>query len=102
MVTRELFIYWRVAGASRQAEAAVHLMQQRLRDAHPALVARLYRQADEGRCTLMECYALPGSGVDTALQQQIESAAASALAPWCQGGRHVEVFEVCSSPSSQR
>ena len=97
-MSRELFIYWRVAGALHDAEAAAQRMQQCLRDTCPALVARLYRKTDEGRCTLMECYALPGPGVDPALQQQIETVAAQTLALWCQDGRHVEVFEDCSSP----
>ena len=95
-MSRELFVYWRVAGAVADAEAAVRQMQRRLRDGHPALVARLYRKVDDGGCTLMETYALPGAGVDTALQRQVETSAAAALAAWCPDGRHVEVFEDCS------
>ncbi|HZF79374.1 MAG TPA: DUF4936 family protein [Rubrivivax sp.] len=94
-MTRELFVYWHVTGASAAAEAAARQMQDRLCVAHVGLVSRLYRKVDSGRCTLMETYALPGSGIDTALQQRIEAVAAQALAPWCAGGRHVEVFEDC-------
>ena len=94
-MSRELFVYWHVAGASDAAEAAARQMQDGLRAAHVGLVSRLYRKVGSDRCTLMETYALPGSGIEEALQQQIEAAAAQALAPWCAGGRHVEVFEDC-------
>lgn len=95
-MSRELFIYWRVSGAATDAEAAARQMQSDLRQAHPALVARLYRKLDDRRCTLMETYALPGAGIDAALQRQIEAAGHGALARWCTEGRHVEVFEACA------
>ena len=40
----------------------------------------------------METYARPG-GVGAALQAEITLAGARAGAPWCQGARHVEVFD---------
>jgi hypothetical protein len=71
--------------------------QQALQERHAGLVSRLYRRADESRqagaeVTLMETYACTG-GVTAALQDEIVSAAARASAPWCQGQRHVEVFD---------
>ena len=94
-MSRELFVYWHVSGDSAAAEAATREMQRLLVAADPALVARLYRKVGDGRCTLMESYALPGRGIDAALQRHIEEAAAAALSPWCGDGRHVEVFETC-------
>lgn len=94
---RELFIYWRVPlGQAAGAEAAARQMQRGLREAEPALAARLYRRSDGERATLMETYSLPATGIGSALQQRIEDAAASSLAAWCADGRHVEVFEDCS------
>lgn len=95
-MSRELFVYWRVAGSTADAEAAARQMQARLRGAHPGLVARLYRKLEDRRLTLMETYALPGPGIDAALRALIEAAGAAALAPWCTEGRHVEIFEDCS------
>ncbi len=96
-MTRELFVYWHVAEQqAAAAENAARQLQRSLCQAQPALVARLYRRAVGERSTLMETYALPDSGVDEALQQHIEAAAAQTLAPWCADGRHVEVFENCS------
>ena len=95
---RELFVYWRVAGgagAAQAAQAAARQMQAALAEMAPGLVARLYRKLDGGGCTLMETYALPGTGIGCALQQRIEAAAARALASWCRNGRHIEVFEDC-------
>jgi hypothetical protein len=95
-VARELFIYWHVAVADADAaRAAAGAMQARLRAQHAGLAARLYRRtgAPDDRLTLMETYARPAGGVDAALQGAIEAEAATALAAWCAGARHVEVFE---------
>ena len=95
-MSSELFVYWHVSGDSTEAETAVRQMQAALLAKNPALVARLYRKVGDDRCTLMETYAMPGPGLDAAMQSQIEEAAALALSPWCSDGRHVEVFEACS------
>jgi hypothetical protein len=95
-VARELFIYWHVDAAQVAAAlAAAAGMQARLQAAHAGLAARLYRRADlrGDRMTLMETYARGADGVGTGLQSAIEAEAAVALAPWCGGARHVEVFE---------
>ncbi len=103
-MTRELFIYWHVPAAQADAAgAAAAAMQARLRARHKGLSARLYRRAEapgDKRAltgtptrTLMETYAHAGTGVGPDLQAAIEAEAATALAAWCGGGRHVEVFE---------
>ncbi len=100
MADRELFIYWRVQpGQLAQAMAAAASWQALQRAAWPALQARLYRRADEPDAapTLMETYAAPG-GIDAAWQQRLVTQGELALQPWCQGARHVEVFEPLPSP----
>jgi len=97
---RELFIYYRIeaAGAST-ALATVHAFQQRLRQRHPGLVARILRRTDElsDSQTWMETYSLAGSGgVTPELQAQIEAEAAS-LSPFLAGPRHSEAFSPCVS-----
>jgi hypothetical protein len=98
---RELFIYYRIeaAGAS-SALAAVHAFQQRLRQRHPGLAARILRRTDEELSdpqTWMETYSFdaPG-GVTLELQAQIEAEAAS-LSPFLAGPRHTEAFSPCVS-----
>jgi Domain of unknown function (DUF4936) len=94
-VTRQLFIYWKTPRVTvAQARSAAEEMQAQLRSARPGLLTRLYLRVDEPGvgATLMETYAVPGAGVDQALQAQIAHTA-QALAPWCSNGRHVEVFE---------
>ena len=94
-MTRSLFIYWKAGREHAAAAAADALAAQRsLAQRHPGLKARLYRRADEAGATvtLMETYARPG-GVGAALQAEITLAGARAGAPWCQGARHVEVFD---------
>lgn len=119
----QLFIYWRTPAAHCDAAvAAARAMQQRVRLAHPGMVAQLYLRRDEvsppaqapakapatapadapgqalvqspiDACiTLMETYALPGTGIDADLLATIVAAGAP-LQPWLQGARHVEVFE---------
>lgn len=97
---RELFIYYRIeaAGAST-ALATVRAFQQRLRESHPGLVARLLRRTDEPSDTetWMETYSFDGrAGVSPELQQQIEAEAA-ALFPHLAGSRHTEAFAPCAS-----
>ena len=93
---RELYIYYRVADADAvAARREVEAMHDRLRQAHPGLVARLLNRADDGsgQQTWMEIYALPGSagGIPADLEASIEGWAArwSALIA---GSRHVEAF----------
>jgi hypothetical protein len=91
-VTRQLFIYWKLAPAeAAAAEERARQLQRQLREAHAGLRAGLFRRAEEtgGTVTLMETYALPGPGVGPALQAAIEAT----MAPACPAPRHVEVFE---------
>jgi hypothetical protein len=93
-VSAELFVYWRTPAQRLEgAQAAVLALQRELRQHHPGLVTRLYvrRQEVGSEPTLMETYAHP-SGIQPALQDAITDASAAALAPWCQGARHLEVF----------
>ena len=97
---RELFIYYRIeaAGAST-ALATVQAFQQRLRQRHPGLAARLMRRTDEPSDpqTWMETYSFDGpAGVTPELQSQIEAEAA-ALSPFLAGARHTEAFAPCAS-----
>jgi hypothetical protein len=92
----ELFVYYRVQRAHwRDAVEAVERFQQRLRQSHAGLVARVLRrpQPSDEMITLMETYALDGGGVDLVLEAEIERNA-SALRPWLIGDRHCERFEV--------
>jgi hypothetical protein len=92
---RELFVYWRLqAGSPDQAVAAVREFQAALRQRHPGLQTGLYRRADDaaGAPTLMETYRM-GGGLPGGLQAEIADAGRRALAAWCAGARHVEVFE---------
>ncbi len=90
----ELFVYWRVAAADAvHAEAAAAALQRELRLEWPGLHARLYRRAEApaGLLTLMETYALEGHA--TAWRDAVAAHAAVRLGAWCQGQRHVEVFD---------
>jgi hypothetical protein len=99
-VARELFVYWKLQpdalGPALQAAAA---MQAALRLRHPGLQARLMRRADDTGplATLMETYAQPPAGLSAELQRDIASTAATQLGAWCQGQRHVELFELLDS-----
>ena len=91
---RALFVYWKTEAASApQAVAAATHLQRQLRSEHPGLVAQLFQRADarDGQATVMETYA-HAQGVSAALQGAIARAAEPVLAAWCQGARHVEVF----------
>ena len=106
-MSRELFIYWRVAPhALAEAVSAIQAWQAGLRVRHPGLQTRLYRRSDtaESDATVMETYALQGAeqidgalpladGIDDALHRAIVEQGAGVAAPWCLGTRHVEVFE---------
>lgn len=95
---RWLFIYYRVASADAvAAAAAVRHLQSRLRQTWPGLQAQWLRRPEEkdGMQTWMEIYARPG-GITAEVQAHIEEEA-RALAPWCRGPRHVEVFVPCAS-----
>ena len=107
-MARQLFIYWKTeAGSAAVAAAAMVAFQHALTARRAGLLARLYRRAaenDSGAAfvTLMETYACPG-GVDAALQAEIVAGAARAAAGWCQGERHVEVFdELCGDAADDR
>ena len=107
---RELFIYYRVrSGDETGALNVVTAFQNRLRQRHPQLGARLLRRAGSGGAmqTWMETYAMNPqqgeqqprqhpqqqvvAGISEHLQQEIESMAAE-LAPYLDGPRHVEIF----------
>jgi hypothetical protein len=60
----------------------------------PGLQARRYRRIDEARpeLTLMERYSGTGQGLEPELAAVIVARSEQVLAPWCEGGRHVETF----------
>jgi hypothetical protein len=94
-MSRSLFIYWKTGREQAAAAAAgMAAFQLGLRESHAGLAAKLYRRADETgeSVTLMETYAQPG-GLGAALQVEIIAAGSHACAGWCQGERHVEVFD---------
>ena len=107
---RELFVYYRVrSGDETGALSVVAAFQNRLRQRHKQLEARLLRRSGlgGGEQTWMETYAMnpqPGeqppwqpsqrqdvAGISEQLQQEIESMAAE-LAPYLDGPRHLEIF----------
>ena len=101
---RELYIYYRIRPeAADAALAAAHAMHARLRERHPGLAPRLLRRADghDRPPTWMEVYTYrhDGSppGVTRAMEAEIAAAAVGALAPFIEGGRHIEVFVPCAS-----
>ena len=94
-MAERLYVYYRVDQADFVAVRAAALdLQATLRRDHPGLQAELLRRPDlrEGQATLMETYA-QADGVDAALAQAIEAAAAKSLARWLKGPRHCERFE---------
>ena len=94
-MAERLYVYYRVDQADFAAVQAAALdLQSSLRRAHPGLQAELLRRPDlrDGQATLMETYA-QADGVDAALAQAIEAAAAKSLARWLKGPRHCERFE---------
>lgn len=97
-MSRELYLYWHLAADHvPQAVAAMVRWQSGLIARHAGLQARLLRRADASdastaQVTLMEIYGSAG-GIQPALQAEIEAEGAQAAAAWCQGARHVEVFE---------
>ena len=94
-MAERLYVYYRVDQADFVAVRAAALdVQATLRRDHPGLQAELLRRPDlrDGQATLMETYA-QADGVDAALAQAIEAAAAKSLARWLKGPRHCERFE---------
>ena len=92
---RELYVYYRVAQAHwRDAVHAAAAAQQRLRSAHPGLVARVLRRPDarDDGVTVMEVYAIDGGSIDAALEADIARETAP-LQRWLIGERHVEHFD---------
>jgi len=100
MTMRELFIYYRLDAAhAAAAVVTVQAFQQRLRQRHPGLVARLLQRCDDpsDTPTWMETYSFDGpAGMTADLQAQVEAEAA-ALAPFLAGPRHTEAFAPCAS-----
>ena len=93
---RELFIYYRLrSDLADTALVAVRGFQEKLRERHPRLIARLLRRPDEGDGwqTWMETYSTI-EGITIELQAEIESAA-DVLQPMLNGPRHTEVFIAC-------
>jgi len=94
----ELYVYYRVAQADVQAALQMVLaFQQRLREQHPGLHARVLRRPGvrSDGVTLMETYAFDDgikTGIDSGLQARIEQAAA-ALTPLLNGPRQTEAFD---------
>lgn len=95
---QELFVYYRIrAGDEAVALEIVTGFQAALKRHHPHLDARLLRRSEPlpGPATWMEIYAVDPAarteGVSADLRRAIE-AAAQALAPYIEGGRHTEVF----------
>lgn len=98
---RELFIYYRVRTEHRASlREAVADGHARLVRRHPALRVRLLHRDQAPLDTWMEIFSTDPQraphGIDEALQAEIE-AEATALLPWIEGGRHVEVFFACAS-----
>jgi LmbE family N-acetylglucosaminyl deacetylase len=99
---RELFIYYRVhLDHAAAAEAAVRAMQTALVHLHPQLLARLLcrPQTQDPWQTWMETYSTDRmqdtQGITDSLAAEIESRA-TALRPFIDGTRHVEVFVACA------
>jgi hypothetical protein len=105
----ELYIYWRVMPTQlAQAIAATQAMQAALCTQLPGLTAKLLVRRDDtaAQQTLMEVYqnlplAIDGTpAAQPAIAAAIEAAAQSALRPYQQGQRHVEVFAEVSLPAT--
>lgn len=96
---RRLFIYYRLKEHElRAACEAVRQVQQALQHDHRGLSAELLAGAGaDGLRTVMETYVVDArinaGGVQEPLQAAIEAALQTAVRPWLQGARHVEVFE---------
>ncbi len=93
----QIYVYYRVP--PRDAAAlilAVRHLQAELAAALPGLLCGLSRRIETGAklLTLMEIYAHP-SGLTAAWQRELEDRAATQLADWTVGTRHVECFAPC-------
>ena len=100
---RELFIYYRTSPASAaELQSRVAALQDRLRQGHAGLQARLLRRPEVDRgglVTWMETYAMDpthAGGVNDVLEAAID-AAARELIPLLVGPRHIERFDACAS-----
>jgi Domain of unknown function (DUF4936) len=103
----ELYIYWRVVPAQlAQAITATQAMQASLCTRLPGLTAKLLVRRDDAAAqhTLMEVYQNLPCVTDraVAIQAVIETAAQTALLPYQQGQRHVEVFAEVLEPATAR
>jgi hypothetical protein len=101
----ELYIYWRVLPTLLgQATEATQAMQASLCTLLPGLTAKLLVRRDDAaeQHTLMEVYQNLPLAADGAVSTQavIEAAAQSALLPYLQGQRHVEVFAEVLLPAT--
>ena len=101
---RELLIYYRIRpDAAETATAAAMAMQERLRQQHPGLTARLLRRQPDvdPEPTLLEVYTYHRDGeppgVTRAVEAEIAAAAIASLASFIAGERHTEVFVPCAS-----
>ena len=94
----ELYVYYGVAASSLPATVdAVRALQRRLCAQHLGLKARVLQRSDDTSefITLMEIYAFEDGahrGIDDTLRAHID-AAASVVAAWLIGPRHVECFD---------
>jgi hypothetical protein len=75
--------------------SALATVQQDLTVEFPGLEARRYLRLEDtqAHATVMETYADPVQGLDTAVEARLVELGTSRLGRWCMGPRHVEVFE---------
>lgn len=94
----ELYVYWKLAPARREAAlAAARALQSQL--AAQGIACRLLQRADasvpgEGPLTVMETYGA-GAGLDPETADRVVQTAQAALGAWALGPRHVERFAPC-------
>ena len=99
MAARELFVWYRVRRAHRDAaRAAVLALQRTLRTEWPGLEARLLVRDEGETSTWMETYSRPvasdgSDGIDAEIEAAI-AAAARSLDGLIDGARHAERFDV--------
>ena len=98
---RQLFVYWRVAGADPQAAVQVlQALHAQWSAQWPGLVTGLYLRTDDpARVTMMETYALQADVAPQGLTPEqlgpLLDAADQATATWRYGARHPEWFDHC-------
>lgn len=97
---RQLYFYWRVAIANRDAAlAAVRAWQhERMLDTTGLQATLLLRtEAAQDRATVMEVYARAWPpGIGAALEADLAAQGDRISAPWRQGERKLEAFEPIS------